>query len=157
MNLSDFPRPDDQDDTPSPPPQGEEQDRAMITDETALGDTDTPQESSPIGPEPDPLPKPNLVPEPEPVVPLLNHYLLVQLAPAQADLRPLLLHLASGFILDRGATVGFDPVPARQSARVTVIGSLDPTLAAELAAANIPVEIVAADPFTLESALEALP
>ncbi len=102
------------------------------------------------------MPVPNPAPDPEPVVPLLKHYLLIQPAPAQADLRPILLHLAEKFILAQGVTVGFDPAPAQKSAKVTVIGALDPALAAELAAADIPVAQVAADPFTLESALEAL-
>lgn len=273
MNLSDFPRPDDQDDAPSPPPPGEEQDRAMITDEVALGDTDTPQEPSPPAliyhaqprllppeetdnrnaiygtvtdadgnplrgksvrlrwtgaapdtdfptttsgkdpykpagyyefthtpgvfmvdvvdevyesetaenlitaampgrgrplcyevnftltathtptePEPDPPPEPEPAPDPEPVVPLLNHYLLIQPAPAQADLRPILLHLAQEFILVNGVTVGFDPAPAWRAARVTVIGSIDPALAES----GVRVDQVAADPFTLQSELEAL-
>ena len=103
-------------------------------------------------PEPDPVPEPQPVPDPEPFVPLLNHYLLIQPAPAHTDLRPILLHLAQEFILARGVTVGFDPAPARHAARMTVIGSVDPALAAS----GVPVDQVAADPFTLQSELEAL-
>lgn len=67
---------------------------------------------TPTDPEPIPPPEPEPAPNPEPVVPLLNHYLLIQPAPAQADLRPILLHLAQEFILAHGVTVGFDPAPA---------------------------------------------
>ncbi len=86
----------------------------------------------------------------------LDHYVFLALDDGQAVLRATYLHLAMPFILASGATVGFGPAPARHAARVTVIGTLAPDLAQALQSAQVRVEQVAADPFTLPSALEAL-
>lgn len=92
----------------------------------------------------------------EEAVSALAHYVLLALEPEQMDLAPTCLTLAADFVLGQQASVGFDLSPARQAARVTVIGRLDPVVAEELTEGGIRVDQVAADPFTLHHELEAL-